>query len=259
MARLFLGSNGAVVDKIVMPSGFTGNSTAQTTTLSFWINNLDWSNSWFATKGLISSTTGLGAGGTIGIYMPFGGVLRFNAGGATLNDTNAGSGFSFISSKWYHVVFTWNGLSAGSMATQSFINGALNNSYGGVGGTPSLSASPMSFNSIDYVNAGANVTTYLAELAWWNVILTQLEVTALYQGFRPSVIRPKALIGWWPLSGLQSPEPDLSGFHNNGTLTGTTPIFGPPLLHTPSRRRARASFNLPPITFKADRMMLARF
>jgi hypothetical protein len=38
------------------------------------------------------------------------------------------------------------------------------------------------------------------------------------------------LKGWWPLDGYQSPEPDLSGNGNNGTLTGTAQVLGAPQL-----------------------------
>jgi hypothetical protein len=68
----------------------------------------------------------------------------------------------------------------------------------------------------------------LADVAVWNVALTQTEISALSQGIRPYQIRPSALIGGWPLDGLESAEPDLSGKRNNGALTGTASVFGPP-------------------------------
>jgi hypothetical protein len=70
----------------------------------------------------------------------------------------------------------------------------------------------------------------MAELAVWNVKLTAAEMAALAKGARPNTIRPSALKAWWPLGGIQSPEPDLSGLANNGTLTGTNPAFGPPVM-----------------------------
>ncbi len=69
----------------------------------------------------------------------------------------------------------------------------------------------------------------LADVAVWNVILSAAEGASLVQGARPFTIRPKSLIGYWPVDGLQSPEPDLSGSKNNGTLTGTALASGPPI------------------------------
>jgi hypothetical protein len=69
----------------------------------------------------------------------------------------------------------------------------------------------------------------LADFAIWSVLLTAAEASALAKGARPNTIRSASLVNWWPLGGIQSPEPDLSGNKNNGTLTGTAPAFGPPI------------------------------
>jgi len=71
---------------------------------------------------------------------------------------------------------------------------------------------------------------YIADVAVWNINLSALEALALARGARPWTIRSANLKGWWPLDGLQSPEPDLSGNANNGTLTGTALVFGPPYM-----------------------------
>jgi hypothetical protein len=68
----------------------------------------------------------------------------------------------------------------------------------------------------------------IADVAMWSVGLSALEINALAKGPRPGAIRPRTLIGWWAIDGLQSPEPDLSGNQNNGTPFGTTAAFGPP-------------------------------
>ena len=75
----------------------------------------------------------------------------------------------------------------------------------------------------------------IADVAVWSVILTAGEAAALRAGARPYNIRQAALTGYWPLDGLSSPEPDLSGFSNNGTLNSApTLAAGPPIaLFTP--------------------------
>jgi len=88
----------------------------------------------------------------------------------------------------------------------------------------------------------------VADVAVWNVALTQLEITALSRGARPWMIREPALQGWWPLDAIASPEPDLSGNANNATLTGTAAAFGAPTaLFTP--RWPQYPFLPPPPTF----------
>lgn len=83
-------------------------------------------------------------------------------------------------------------------------------------------------------NSGANIvnptTGKIADVGVWNIDLTQTEVTALSQGARPYTIRAGNLVAWWPLDGLQSPEPDLSLLkHNMSLVNGPTADFGPPL------------------------------
>lgn len=78
----------------------------------------------------------------------------------------------------------------------------------------------------------------LAEGAIWNAVLTASEWAALAAGVSPFRVRPQSLIHYLPMFGLASPEPDLSGNANNGTLTGTTPANHPPV--TLFTRKARA-------------------
>lgn len=80
----------------------------------------------------------------------------------------------------------------------------------------------------DLSSGGAVWDGMLADFAVWNAILTDGEFFALAKGIRPYNIRPGSLAGYWPLDGIQSPEPDLSGNKNNGTLTGTKGQPGPP-------------------------------
>jgi hypothetical protein len=71
----------------------------------------------------------------------------------------------------------------------------------------------------------------VADVAYWNVALTAAEILALANGARPFTIRPQSLLLYYPLDGLQSPEPNLAG---NGTYNLTlqnspSADFGPPL------------------------------
>jgi hypothetical protein len=77
----------------------------------------------------------------------------------------------------------------------------------------------------DFLSGGA------ADCAYWNTVLSSGQVAQLAAGYRPIDIGSTAnLQGWWPLSGYSSPEPDISGNNNNGTLTGTAQAAMPPSL-----------------------------
>jgi hypothetical protein len=73
-----------------------------------------------------------------------------------------------------------------------------------------------------YSGGIANYKGRLSNLAIWNVKLSSGESQALQVGVDPSRVRRTALVGFWPLYGAASPEPDYTGNGYNGTLTGTT-------------------------------------
>jgi hypothetical protein len=80
-----------------------------------------------------------------------------------------------------------------------------------------------------FSNNASDLSGSVAEVAIWNAALTATEVQAYCLGIRAYTIRPKSLVGYWPIDGLSSPEPDLSGNAVNGTLTGSPAFaFGPP-------------------------------
>jgi hypothetical protein len=146
---------------------------------------------------------------------------------------------------WYHVC-GMSSYSGGNVTESVFINGAnktsntatLTNNFSG---STKTSIGVFNGSSLSGYNNGT-----IADCAIWNVILTDAEVLALANGARPSTIRPLSLVGWWPLDGLQSPEPDLSGFVNNMTLTNSpAAAAGPPLMMFTPRWPAFNPFTLP--------------
>jgi hypothetical protein len=120
---------------------------------------------------------------------------------------------------WHYFLATFDGATV-----TGYLDGASDASFAA---TFSGSASSNEIGR-DGVGGGHNFGGLLADVAVWNVVLSQLEISALANGARPLAVRPKALVRYWPVGGLQSPEPDLSGNAQNGTLTGTNPAFGPP-------------------------------
>ena len=79
----------------------------------------------------------------------------------------------------------------------------------------------------------------IAEVAVWNVALTDDEVRSLANRVCPLDLRPTALVGYWPLLGLHSPEIDFSSGRNAMTVTGATAAAHAPVAPF-SRRYWRA-------------------
>jgi hypothetical protein len=199
-ARNFTGTNNILIGSQTLP--------APNISFSAWVN--------------FSSITGgnamIGCDTNSGRY-----EWRVDSTGITLlNQAIAGvSSTSAVSTgTWVHV-----GTSYDQTTARFYINGAP-------AGTPAFSQSIGFGGTYRIGRANAPAEQFLgslADLAVWSGILTAAEFSALAKGIRPYLIRPSLLFAWWPLDGLQSPEPDLAGVnHINGTVTGTTAAFGPP-------------------------------
>lgn len=81
----------------------------------------------------------------------------------------------------------------------------------------------------------------IAEAAIWGVALSASEMGLLAQGYAPSLIRPGSLLGYWPLSGGQSPEPDKSIHARVPLVLVNNPpsVAHPPFIIYPRRQGAR--------------------
>lgn len=78
----------------------------------------------------------------------------------------------------------------------------------------------------------------IAEVAFWNVALTAAEAAAHAAGVPVTRIRPLSLKGYWPLYGITSPEPDLSGFKNSFTDFGSNVAMNHPPISLRTVRRS---------------------
>jgi hypothetical protein len=214
MARSFNGTS----DKVAVANGLL---SAYPFTMAGWVN--------------LSSSTNTVALVVCGIngVSTYSGVFLDSSTSKVDAQTNvSGVSFSQAVSASGATVGVWAHCAA--TFTNSTITAYLN---GGNSGSGANTVNPPSGYTV--ANAGArdaNSSTAnflagsIADTAIWTVALTASEISALANGARPNTIRPANLIFWWPLGGIQSPEPDLSGKANNGTLTGTAPAFGPPIM-----------------------------
>jgi hypothetical protein len=241
MARNFgSGFGTGTTDEIV--TGYTTSLTGQQRSYSIWLYDANTGstgggNARAFDKRTVSAQTELFFFGTPGPIMSYEVDWTTTAGNW---ETPA-----FTQNVWNHWVITYDSGAVGNIPL-IYLNGVSQSLTIQSTPTGTLPAS----NSDGYVigNRGndqlRNWTGSIAEFAIWNgALLTQTEVSALAKGARPWTIRKGSLVGYWPLDGLASPEPDLSGNKGNGTVTGALPaLIGPPLMMMTPRW---AQFNFP--------------
>ena len=75
----------------------------------------------------------------------------------------------------------------------------------------------------------------IAEVALWNVVLSDTEISALASGVWPSKVRPANLLGYWEVGGNESPEPEGSGKQYQMILVGAPSLanHAPVIWHGP--------------------------
>lgn len=128
--------------------------------------------------------------------------------------------------KWYNFVVRVDNTGAifGSPAVTFNIFGSGVNCSGSQAFRERRGASSASakINCADQTHATVCFEGNMAELGVWNAVLSNGELASLQMGIPPRKVRRTALKAYYPLYGIASPEPDLSGSVNNGVLTGTT-------------------------------------
>ncbi|MCK5851248.1 MAG: metallophosphoesterase, partial [Kiritimatiellae bacterium] len=199
----------------VTPSGAI-NRLSDEFTISFWIKNNDVTSTSYVIDragstvfSIWASTTGNVYGLLISTEIVVGGPVT----GTTLVD--------FVMSVWYHVVITYDSV----VGHKFHVNGS---EVGSSSGNPDS----MILGSGDlYIltdQAAANQSTLdLAEMGIWNRVIDPTEINGLYaKKWSPRLI-PNGLVAAWPLEGLASPEPDVSGCDNHLSLFGAVPVTSP--------------------------------
>lgn len=147
-------------------------------------------------------------------------AASFNSAGTNqVASTTSG----YTTSGWHHgcAVFT------STTSRTAYIDGG-NSATNTTANDPSIG----SINRIrigNAINAGTNAAHYtggVADVGIWSVALDADEVAALAKGVCPLLIRPSALIAYYPLTDLTSPSIDPRGryevTHNNSPTLDTT-------------------------------------
>lgn len=141
--------------------------------------------------------------------------------------TNTHSVVLTVPNVWHHILSVW---SVSQGFTAIYLDGVI--------GQFSATHGPLISNGHNLIIGAGDTGTrlpfvgILAEAAIWNIVLSNGEISSLAAGTPPNQIRRTSLQGYWPLYGAASPEPDLSGNLDNGTVTLATlanhsPTFKP--------------------------------
>lgn len=152
------------------------------------------------------------------------GVVGF--GGRAISTT------SWSTNTWHHHCGVFSGEDARAVYLDGGSKGTDSTSGGG---TPSLNRTTIG-GKVD-LTPTLYFSGSLAEVAMWNVALTDAEAAILALGYSPLMVRPASLVAYWPLIGRLSPEIDtVGGFDmtlNNSPTTAAHPrvIYpAPPIL-----------------------------
>jgi hypothetical protein len=152
-------------------------------------------------------------------------VLGINgaaAGDPVICETAAGGAYPGAATSTSYVANTWQHACAVFGATNSrsvYLNGG-----GKATDTTTATPSGISYTQVGGFSDGTTdfdgMNGRIAEAAIWTAALTDAEVLSLARGFSPKLVRPDALVNYWPLIGRHSPELDIVGGRPL-TITGT--------------------------------------
>lgn len=137
---------------------------------------------------------------------------------------------SFTANTWNHVCGTFTSATArlaylngtaGSNAANSRVPTGINRTSIGVADNAAIG---------EAFDSGGRI----AELTFWNIVLSATDVAALAKGIHPFLIHPEAIVSYFPLVGAYSPEINLKSNTNIETMQGTLTKDVHPRIFMPS-------------------------
>ncbi len=160
----------------------------------------------------------LQAGGGVG-GDPIRGQIKSNTATANVDST---TGYS--ANVWNHACL----VGAADNDWRVYLNG-------GSKGTDATAVTPAGLDNTAIgiratLTPAAPLNGEIAEVAIWNVALTDAEVAILAAGFCPRFVNPQGLVAYWPIIGRTSPEIDLVG-GNNLTVTEAVVAVHPSIIY----------------------------
>ncbi len=122
--------------------------------------------------------------------------------------------------QWNSIVVTWANAASNAGTISCAVNGVPQGTVSTM--RTGLTTTTSAHNIGDYTGTLAPLAR-MAGVTLWNAVLGAKEVEAFTIGASPLHIRPTALVEYYPIFGLQSPEPNMNnGGGTAGTVTGTT-------------------------------------
>lgn len=157
---------------------------------------------------------------------------------------------------WYHVLGRINDSGGASNKSDVFLSGIADAATDSVSNVLSPWGSSTTINSrLGSSLAGNTLAGSLAHWGFWSRALSDKEILLLAKGLLPSHLGADH---YWPIFGVDSPEPDY-GTHavqSSGTVTGTTlGVGGPPVapyLHVVRFHGASGGYTVPGATAYTD-------
>ncbi len=125
---------------------------------------------------------------------------------------------------WYHLGFSYK--ASGNLL--GFVNGAVDATTAATSNPLASAIATACF--IGKSNTSSRVpSASIAEATIWNSQLPTGSMAALAAGAFPYEVHPDGIVAYWPLWGVDSPEPDYSGKQRSGTVTGAVWNAHPPV------------------------------
>ena len=171
----------------------------------------------------------------LGVYANGSATNRFHlqlvAATANLRAVTFGASSATATTSTSAAVNTWFHACAVFAATndrRAFLNGGGKGTNAGTQTPTSIDRTAVGRSSNS--TPGSYLSGRIAEVVMWNVALADAVVAALAAGVCPFQVEPASIIGYWPLQGLASPEPDWSANARSLTVTGATAADHAPVL-----------------------------
>lgn len=142
-----------------------------------------------------------------------GGALSFDIGDSAGEENVSAAGIA--NNVWAHWGAVKNGTGAGAL--RAFLNGVV--TIAASSKTIQDTTARLTIGQFD--DGVYGIAADVAELAIWDVALSDAELAALAKGVSPLFFRRTSLRGYWPLYGVAFPEADLSGYANHLPQVGT--------------------------------------
>jgi len=217
MARTTDGTSSHYILRTTAISGLAGGATA---TMSVWLYR--------ASSGT-TSHCGTAEGTTNGLgfeHWSDNNIYSFARNGAAGFDTTDST---IVSSGWHHYVLVYDGTQSALDRLDVYYDGVKQtmNHTGDDHGATMGSMESMGWGHDTSTGSARYTAGSYAETAWYDDVLTPAEIASLASGVTPVLIRPRALVHYWPL--VDTTQDVVGG--EEPTLTGTTVLAHPRVIN----------------------------